>query len=385
MRKASNCFIIVFLSFLFFGGCSITELFTTTTTTTEATTSAPRVVKVEAGGRQTAILLDNGDLYAAGYNLDGILGIGANTNVLKFIKIFSGAKDMAFSQSSLLVLDNDGALWGTGDNSFGQLAQGTMSSTNRFVLVEIGVAKIAASGMSRSSYIIKNNGDFAYFGSDVAGEAGTGFYQNKITFVYTLYEISGGVFVEGGVYDSFVIKSDGSLWSTGFNDHGQLGIATNYYLTNRYVQSFSGVESVSGGAYHTVALRRDGSLWATGYSGNGQIGDGISGSSAYVFGFKKVMSGVASAACGYEYTVALKTDGTVWGTGLNIDNYYGDGPWMTNRYYQIFDNAAQVSACNVHTVILKTDGTVWASGINTYGQFGIGAAFPKTNIFIRIY
>jgi alpha-tubulin suppressor-like RCC1 family protein len=68
------------------------------------------------------------------------------------------------------------------------------------------------------------------------------------------------------------------------------------------------------GTQHTMILRSDGTLWATGYNSSGQLGDGTTQDKVLPV---LVMSGVASVSAGREHTVILKTDGTVWATGNN--------------------------------------------------------------------
>jgi alpha-tubulin suppressor-like RCC1 family protein len=81
------------------------------------------------------------------------------------------------------------------------------------------------------------------------------------------------VAAEGG--HTVALGSDGTVWTWGFNDHGQLGDGTT---TNRatpvQVASLSGVKAIAAAMWHTVALKSDGTIWAWGDNQYGELGDG---------------------------------------------------------------------------------------------------------------
>jgi alpha-tubulin suppressor-like RCC1 family protein len=71
----------------------------------------------------------------------------------------------------------------------------------------------------------------------------------------------------------------------------------------------------------------------------------------------------------------LRTDGTLWATGLNTSGQLGDATKINKSTpVQIMSSVAAVAAGGTHTLILKTDGSLWATGDNTYGQFGNGTS-----------
>ena len=84
-----------------------------------------------------------------------------------------------------------------------------------------------------------------------------------------------------GSYFAVVIKTDGTLWTWGYNNNGQLGLG-NYqsYSSPKQIGSLTNWLRISCGRYHTVALKTDGTLWSWGQNTFGQIG--VS-SAAYYF------------------------------------------------------------------------------------------------------
>ncbi len=382
----------VFMTFLVFSvsGCMLESFMPETTTSTTATSTtvppARTVVKVDTGMAQTLLLMSDGTVWAAGNNDGAQFASSDFGSTNRFVQIFSNAKDAAVGYGSFFALDNSGDLWGCGLNQYGQLGYGDLFYTNRFILIDRNVEKVFADPIHPLTYIIKSDGSLGLCGANNVGQLGTGSWTYSIPYVYYHPALRDIVYATGGMGFTILVRSDGSVWGSGLNDYGQLGYATNTYSTNVFLQTFSGAVAAGCGEQFTMLLRSDGSVWAAGHSGNGQFGNGMAGGLATVDHFVKAADNVKQLECGWEYTLILKNDNTVWGAGLNIMGPLGNiGSFYTNYFAFIMSNVAQISAANVHSVILKTDGTVWASGYNGYGQFGIGTNFNSTNKFIRIY
>ncbi|OYU46455.1 MAG: hypothetical protein CFE44_02025, partial [Burkholderiales bacterium PBB4] len=69
------------------------------------------------------------------------------------------------------------------------------------------------------------------------------------------------------------------------------------------------VQTVAMGFNHTLAIRPDGSLWAWGDNRYGQLGNGRNLPSASPV---KVGSGFAQVAAAGNYSLAIKSDGSLW-------------------------------------------------------------------------
>ena len=166
------------------------------------------------------------------------------------------------------------------------------------------------------------------------------------------------------------IKEDGSLWTWGWNEYGQLGLGTTGDRSNP-VKIMDGVASVSLGVGHSAAIKEDGSLWTWGRNEYGQLGDGATG------GFRsssvKIMDGVVSVSLGSSYSAAIKSDGSLWTWGRNEYGQLGDGAGRSQRVpVKVMDDVAAVSLGGNHSAAIKSDGSLWMWGLNTYGQLGNG-------------
>jgi len=82
----------------------------------------------------------------------------------------------------------------------------------------------------------------------------------------------------------------------------------------------------------------------------------------------------STISVGYNYTMAIKSDGSLWAWGSNEYGQLGDGTTINKSSpVKIMDNVIKVSAGHAHTMAIKTDGSLWAWGDNEWGQLGTGA------------
>jgi hypothetical protein len=145
------------------------------------------------------------------------------------------------------------------------------------------------------------------------------------------------------------------LWAFGEDTNGQLG--DNVLLQHgRPSQVAADVKMVAAGRYHTLVLKTDGSLWATGYCGGG--------TSSTTSPEQILSSGVRTVAAGGSFSLIMGTDGSLWAMGDNAYGQLGDGT-TTQRTapVQILPGGVQaVAAGYYHCLILMTDGSLWAMG-----------------------
>lgn len=182
------------------------------------------------------------------------------------------------------------------------------------------------------------------------------------------------------------VKSDGTLWTWGFNFYAQLGNGTRERSTVP-TKVLDNVAAISLGSGHTAAIKTDGTLWMWGRNNLGQLGNGGAGNEKDKYGDSyqtvpvKVLDNVVAVSCGSLSTAAIKTDGTLWMWGNNNRGQLGNGgagnekSWEGGTPYQtvpvkVLDNVTAVSCGNNYTAVIKADGTLWMWGENNSGQLG---------------
>lgn len=444
---------------------------------TQATTlSGTDNKEIYARGLYTCVLKTNNSLWAVGYNNMGQLGLGNKTNQSTFVKIESDVDKVIQGHQCLYVLKRNGVLLATGDNAYGALMFGHMNaSTCRLTAHDFSNVDVIHFKNDNEPYVLKNDGKFydrhgcckgkiacgGYHtallkddgslwmcGRNNNGQLGLGDTTDRTTFVKVTDNINYDVKdVACGLYHTMIIKTDGSIWGTGLNGNGQLGIGntTNQtkfvkvksnvtndaeeiycggYFTfvkrtdgrlascgrssegqlainssSTSVNTFNNVTSnvVTGtikqivcGMHHVHMLREDGTLWACGHNGEGQLG--LNNTSTY-YTFTKVSKNVTDDVefidSGERSTFIIKKDGTLWSTGQNDKGQLGLADNSNKNYFiqvtaNVGNNIEKVSAFGKHTIIVKSDGSIWGTGQNDSGQLGLGDDITNKNMFTKI-
>ncbi len=224
-------------------------------------------------------LKSDGTVWSWGEGSSGQLGNGtiASSNVPVQAIGLAGITAIGGNGNFALALKNDGTVWAWGDNSSGQLGNGT--NVNSSVPVQVtgltGITSIDGSEVSSGSFLtahaIKNDGTVWAWGENSAGELGNGTFTNSNVPV----QVSGltNIIAMSGGY--LALKSDGTVWSWGYNFFGQLGngTTTNTNIPAQ-IASLTGITSIVGVRYYSLAKAFDGTLYSFGWNLWGELGDG---------------------------------------------------------------------------------------------------------------
>ncbi len=167
--------------------------------------------------------------------------------------------------------------------------------------------------------------------------------------------------------------SDYELWGWGMNQCGQLGASGSSHHTPINLSSLSEVVSVApGDSSHTLFLKSDGTVWACGCNGYGELGRGNADGTGHANLAPVVgLDNVVSVTAGQSFSVALKSDGTVWTWGCNYCGQLGIGlsddiphplPVKVNGLPYITDISASFNS----VLALSSEQEVWSWGYNNF-------------------
>jgi hypothetical protein len=189
-----------------------------------------------------------------------------------------------------------------------------------------------------------------------------------------------------------------AAFAWGFNPSGQLGNGTisptgcSCIPTPGPVTGLSSLMALAGGGAHALALASDGTVWAWGANGSGQLGNGTISTNACACiptpGPVTGLTSVRGVAGGFEHSLAVKSDGTVWAWGANQDGELGNGTSGNTRSTPVpvssLGGVTAVAAGDAFSLALRNDGTVWAWGTNSFGELGTGTSGGSSNIRVPV-
>lgn len=139
--------------------------------------------------------------------------------------------------------------------------------------------------------------------------------------------------------------------------------------------------SQAGDTDFSLFVKTNGTLWAVGYNGYGFFGDGTTTTRTTLTQVGSATNWAKVAAGGY-HSMAIKTDGTLWATGYNNNGGLGLGDNTSRTTWTQVGSASnwsEISCGFLYTIALRTDGTLWATGYNYNGQLGLGDTTQRTS------
>ena len=471
---------------------------TTQTKFTEISIDTKAKIKyVTTGGNNSAVMTSDGKVYVTGYNAKGHLSNGTTTNSTKFIPLLNNDNtevtdalvmpekildsDTAYYPSVFSIIRKDGTVWSAGNNTYGQLGNATNVSSK--YLTQTGKAEVelnikneyikigdttdvkvtSASMFSAFTKEKINQNDWTWKSSneDVATIDENGTVTGK-TIGYTtitgynakkglkgkaiinVYRNTEGAItvpaVGQGYGNTITLKEDGTVWATGKNDYGQLGVGDTINRNtslqvkideNTYLENVKKIDVTDD---TTIALTKTGEVYAWGRNYYGELGVGDKNVRSYATRVKGIdgngyLENIIDVANGEGNSYAIDKNGNVYGWGHGGYNQIDDTTTAKmyptkmsdctdaisisagdcfmavmqsnsntlergyNRYGQrgngttadtptgtciVGNDINKICAGNDSTLIIKEDGTVWTSGRNQYGELGVGDTSDRT-------
>jgi alpha-tubulin suppressor-like RCC1 family protein len=256
----------------------------------------------------------------------------------------------------------------------------------QFVLalaVGVGFGGLVSAAPASAAYA-----KFVYgWGSNYAGEAGTPAGHAIASPVPVAWTANDVRQISTGYAFSVALRTDGTVWAWGGNNHGELGNGTDEggYLPRRVLGLPPGIVQVSAGIRHSLAVASDGSVWAWGENSYGELGTDAPPVPGAVR--VPVVTGVRQVAAGGQFSVALRSNGEVWTWGRGDHGERGDGTHVASRRTParapMGYGMTQIAAGYSHAMALRP-GSLWAWGDNTLGQLGNGTTVADSATAVRV-
>nr|XP_044993433.1 probable E3 ubiquitin-protein ligase HERC4 isoform X4 [Jaculus jaculus] len=183
-----------------------------------------------------------------------------------------------------------------------------------------------------------------------------------------------------GLRHTVFVLDDGTVYTCGCNDLGQLGHEKSRKKPEQVVAlDAQNIVAVSCGDAHTLALNDKGQVYAWGLDSDGQLG--LLGSEECIRVPRNIKSlsdiQIVQVACGYYHSLALSKASEVfcWGQnkygqlGLGIDCKKQTSPQLIKSLLGI--PFMQVAAGGAHSFVLTLSGAIFGWGRNKFGQLGL--------------
>ncbi|MDR2099834.1 MAG: hypothetical protein LBP40_03275 [Campylobacteraceae bacterium] len=287
---------------------------------------------ISAGDDNSFVFLDDGRLYAAGYNSHSQLGLGDKSSHAIFTQVSLDSKNIIAIESNFyhsLILSYSGMVYAAGINNYGQLGISDNSSSAFKEATDLGDKNITAIAIGIDySLALSYEGRVYVAGNSSYGQLGLGGSSRGFREASDLSD-KNITYIAAGSIHSFAISDEGKVYTAGYNEYGQLGLGDN---NNRDIFTEitdlrdKNITAIAVGGLHTIALSLDGKVYVTGNNGYGQLG--------------------------FE----------------NKNNHF-----LFTEITDLRDkNITAVSAGSYHSFAFSNESKIYASGANQYGQLGLG-------------
>ena len=307
---------------------------TTTDSSSPGTVNGPSgslqlngILQIATGDHFALALLDTGNVVSWGDNSNGQLGDGTTTQRDAPVAV-SGlpaneVKEVAAGGHFALALLKNGTVMAWGSNSNGQLGNGTTTDSSVPVAVSGLSSVYQVQAGEAFSAAVQTSGDVQTWGANASGQLGNGSTTDSDVPV-AVSGLSNVHLVSAGSDFALALLTNKDVWSWGDNAHGQLGNAsTTSSDVPVPVSGIHFVHAIAAGGAHSMAILSLGQVATWGDNSNGQLGNGTTTDSDVPVDLP--LTNAYALAAGALHSLALLRNGTVQSWGSNSNGQLGNG------------------------------------------------------------
>ncbi|MEQ1862581.1 MAG: HYR domain-containing protein [Chthoniobacteraceae bacterium] len=320
-----------------------------------------RLVEVAAGSSSGIGRSASGGLFAWGRSSAALFGTATGDPTAPTPVLMTGALEgrtavaVAASISSFYAVLDNGRVVAWGSNGSGQLGNNTTTASVTPVEIHNLSDVVAISAGGGRPLALKGDGTVVIWGGGVSASAIVPAAVSGLSNVSAVAASSA---------HRLALMADGTVRAWGANSKGQLGINSTAasQASPALVAGLSSVTQIAAGAEHSVALRDDGTVWTWGAGDKGQLGDGLGQMSRAPVQVPGIAGAVEIAANG-GHTLVRLADGSVRAFGNNTNGELGDGTKL-NRFSPVavggIANCTAIDGATDKSFFLTEDGSTGA-------------------------
>jgi alpha-tubulin suppressor-like RCC1 family protein len=283
--------------------------------------------------------------------------------------------DVAAGEQHALALHPDGSVSGWGDGTSGQLGPAAAGSWADAPVTVTGLSgvQILAAGRAHSVALL-DDGTVVAWGDNSRGQLGDGTFVSSSSPVPVLGLVN-IVMIASGADHCLALDDVGAVFAWGAGDAAALGIPSRADAPSPVrVSSLAPMSIIGAGAAHSLAADSTGAVWSWGSNELGQLGHSWLDSN---FDPDQVpgVTGVVQLAGGEAFTLALLSNGTVLGWGSNREGDLGSVTPDAHLVPVAIGIAPPLSlaAGAMHSLAVLPDGGIAAWGADSMGELGVPA------------
>lgn len=299
-----------------------------------------------------------------------------------------------------LLLTHDGTVFSFGESDYGETGLGTTtgyaSIATPVVTTNLGERPIKQVDAGHSvSLLLADDGSVFSFGNNTTGQLGQGTTDGTVAIPTPIVGTNLGgrktMQMSAGLWHSLLLADDGSVFSMGTNGSGQTGLGTTRgnasIATPIDATNLAGrkITQVAAGDRFSLLLADDGSVFSFGANNAGQLGLGTPGDRSVAMPIDATNLGgrkITKISAGFEHSLLLADDGSVFAFGRNSSGQLGLGTSNVGEpVAKLVDttvlggsNVTAISAGHAHSLILSDDGRAFSFGMNLSRQLGLGSS-----------